>query len=84
MLACREGHKDVVKYLLEYSDSNIELNARDNDGRTAFKLACRAANKDVVKLLMEYAKIDIDIPEDLQGWFRFVDNFGCLDITQNL
>ena len=37
ILACTEGRKEVVKSLLELSDSkNIDLNARTNDGRTAF------------------------------------------------
>ena len=40
MLACFNGYKDIVKLILDHSDSkNIDLDARDDDGRTAFELA---------------------------------------------
>ena len=67
MYACRYGHKDVVKSLLDYSDSNIDLNARNNVGLTAFMFACRFEHKDVVQLLLEHQEVvDINIPESFQ------------------
>ena len=36
MVACQYGHKDVVQLLLDHSESNIDLNATTNSGRTAF------------------------------------------------
>ena len=40
MLACQNEHKDVVQLLLDNSE-RIDLNARDNFGRTALMYACR-------------------------------------------
>ena len=56
MKACFRGHKDVVKLLLDSSE-RIELNARNNDGKTAFMLACQYGGKDVVKLMLECSYI---------------------------
>ena len=38
-MACNFGHKDVVQLLLDHSDPNIELNAKDEDGTTALNYA---------------------------------------------
>ena len=53
MLACMNGHKDVVKLLLDQSE-RIELNARDHFETTAFMWACQYGNKNVVKLLLDH------------------------------
>ena len=39
IIACQNGHKDVVQLLLDHSE-RIEMNARSNNGKTAFMLAC--------------------------------------------
>ena len=46
IIACANGHKDVVKLLLNISHPNIELNARDNCGYTALMDACSIGHKD--------------------------------------
>ena len=55
MVACGNGHKDVVQLLLA-TEKNIDLNARCNGGCTAFMDACAMGHKDVVKLLKEHSK----------------------------
>ena len=60
MYACHNGHKDVVKMLLEYSEGNIDFNARTNCGRTAFIFACCRGHKDVVKMLLDHSEANID------------------------
>ena len=55
IVACYNGHKDVVKLLLDNSE-RIELNARVNDGWTAAMLACNNGHKDVVQLLLDQSK----------------------------
>ena len=50
---------------IDHSDSNIELNAINNEGSTAFMLACVNGHKYVAKLLQEHSKfIDTNIPEN--------------------
>ena len=51
MYACRYGHKEVVKLLLNYHNSGIEFNARDKNGKTALMLASIYGYKDVVELI---------------------------------
>ena len=57
MFACGNGHKDVVKLLLDHSE-RIELNATTAFGETAFMFACRYGRKDVVELLLHHSEID--------------------------
>ena len=61
MLACRRGHKEVVKLLLDHSN-RIELNVRCNDeGYTRCILACIKGRKNVVQLLLNHSKrIDLN------------------------
>ena len=47
MFACKNGHIDVVQLLLDHSDQNIDLNARNNVGRTAFMWASFNGHEDV-------------------------------------
>ena len=62
MIACENGHKDVVQLLLDNSERNIDFNARNNGGWTAFIIACTNGHKDVVKLLVLHSKTkEIDI-----------------------
>ena len=60
MLACQNGHKEVVKLLLDNLDRNIDLNARTNHGTTAFIWACQEGHKDVVQLLLKHSEINFD------------------------
>ena len=67
MFACKNGHIDVVQFLPDFSDQNIDLNARSNNGKTAFIWASFNGHEDVVKLLLEYSKVfDINIPKNFQ------------------
>ena len=49
MIACQNGYKAVAKLLLDLSDPNNDLNARNNIGWTALMQACNNGHKDVVK-----------------------------------
>ena len=60
MIACENGHKGVVKLLLEHSDI-IELNTSDIFGWTAFIYACTNGHTDVVKLLLDTIEMNIDL-----------------------
>ena len=68
MAACVNGHINVVKLLLHYSDGkNIDLNARQgwlDQGPTAIKLARQSGQGKIVKLLQIYSTVKyIDISE---------------------
>ena len=63
MLACYNGHRDVIKILIDHSQENIDFNARNDIRWTAFMYACNKGHKDVVKLLLNDAKMKcIQIP----------------------
>lgn len=49
--ACQMGHKDVVRVLLE--GGGVELNSRDEEGRTPFSYAAESGSENVVQLLLE-------------------------------
>ena len=56
MFACKYGHKDVVKLLLDYSGRDeIKFNMETLGKRTAFMLACQKGQLKVVELLLEYS-----------------------------
>ena len=64
MTACRFGRKDSVNFIL-VNRRKIDLNARDNSGRTGFMLAYSYGHKDVVELLRGYStSMNIDISID--------------------
>ena len=73
MWACKEGHKDVVKLLLDHSE-RIDLNARDNRGWTAFMQACYNGHKDVVQLLLEHSK---DVNTTIPDYFYIPQEIRC-------
>ena len=88
MYACKDGHKDVVQLLLELEHSalNVELNARSNDGSTAYMWACAKGRKDVVQLLLVHSsKIEL-YAQDVSGRTALMDacDNGHKDIVQLL
>ena len=48
-LFCRNGHKDVVRYLVSEADCNPCV--MDNDGQTPLHKACRWANGQTENIL---------------------------------
>ena len=55
MWACRYGLPDIVKLLLYHSYRNIDLNAANSIGMTAFILACCNRHKNVAQLFLEHS-----------------------------
>lgn len=53
MVACRKGHLDVVRVLLE-SDADVVNEIDEYDGMTALMWACSYGHLEVVELLLEY------------------------------
>ena len=72
--ACHNGHKDVVKLLRENSD--IEVNARDNEETTALMMACAEGHESIVQLLMDHSdnRIDVNARNDY-GYTAFM--YAC-------
>ena len=66
-MACENGHKDVVQVLLEQSKEQIDLNGRDNHGRTGFMRACDGVHTDVFKLLLDQSHRGIDLYAEWAG-----------------
>ena len=65
MMACKNGHKDVVKLLIDYSKVTIDLNERSNSGWTsgwtALMYACSGGHKSVVKILLDCSNGTVDL-----------------------
>ena len=85
MMACSNGHKDVVKLLLNHFE-RIEPNARSSHGWTAFMIACYKGHKDVVKLLLDHSdRIELNARTNV-GWTAFM--YACCngdkDVVQML
>ena len=55
--ACKEGHADVVKLLMENASTtmSIDLNAKSKSGNTGFHWACYYGQTSTVELLLNNA-----------------------------
>ena len=87
MLACRNGHKDVVQLLLNNSERNIDVNARNQWEETSLMYACRYGYKDVVQLLLDNSEKNIDMNARSNGGrtaFMFACSNGHKDVVQIL
>ena len=67
------------RMLQNSSNPRIEVNAKNNDGSTAFIIACKRGHKDIVELLLECSEIDgidvsgyKDLPQEMKG---FIDSY---------
>ena len=64
------NHYKMAKWMLEFAEEigTVDLNARDNRGRTPFQVACFHGNAEVVKLILDYSKdkrgIDLNAKDD--------------------
>ena len=66
----------LFKLLLDNSERNIDLNARNDEGWTAFITACKYGQKNIVQLLVEHSKTKgIDIDEIMLFIFNFSMDF---------
>ena len=57
MSAICNGHKSVVKVLLEHPD--IEVNEKRDDGRTALHYAALVDNVEVTRMLLKHKGLDL-------------------------
>jgi ankyrin repeat protein len=54
IVACREGHSGIVRFLLAHPSAAAALiNRRTNHGRTALWYACERGYRDIVRALLE-------------------------------
>ena len=86
-IACREGHLDMVKFLLGYAEMNnlkIDIDANVNH---AFIFTCGNGHLDVAKFLLEYAEMNnlkIDIDANGNHAFIFACGNGHLEMVKFL
>jgi ankyrin repeat protein len=53
-LTYKHGGRDLTRYLIEVGiDRKVELDVRDNEGKTPFHLAVASGNINIVRLLIE-------------------------------
>ena len=82
ILACTNGHIDVVRYLVELYQ-NININADDNesfilDCEIEYEAACEMGHLDVVRYFVEFINIDLD------DGFKLACSYGHMDIARYL
>lgn len=65
MVACEQGKLDCAKLLFS-GQAKIDVNAHDNENRTALMLACRRGNEDVAIWLVKKCKADT-LAVDIHG-----------------
>ena len=59
--ACREGHTEIVEYLVEKADDlGLDIQAVDVFKRTGLHWACKVGKIDVVKLLLNSKNVDLN------------------------
>ena len=61
MIVCQNGHEDIAQ--LYISSSDIDLNAIDKEGRTAFMFACYNGLKDLVQLFLS-KNIELNVQDN--------------------
>lgn len=67
LLACQNGHSEIVKLLLHYiiiTGKNLQdnIDARDKNGNTSLSFACQNHHKEIVKLLIENGANQSSLP----------------------
>ena len=76
MVACKNGHAEVVRALLSKKDINVNL--QNTKGQTAMHLACK--NRDaviLVRLIMAGVDADIDLSEEeSDNYFDAIFNYS--------
>ena len=54
MWACIKGHTTLVNFMINLSkEFDIDLNKRDDCGKTGFMFACENDQKEIVKMIIE-------------------------------
>ena len=86
-LACKEGHVDVVRQLLNHSD--IQVNLAGHDGRTPLHVACQMGDVDVVRQLLSHADIQVNLTHQGGGTPLYVavalcKTEGHVDVVRQL
>ena len=56
-MACQQGHKDIVKMLL---DKQADINIQSVEGYAPLRMACHQGHKDIVKMLLD-KQADVNI-----------------------
>jgi ankyrin repeat protein len=64
--ACMSGHLDMVRYLVETCQTNVE--AADVDGANAVHYACHGGHLAVLKYLVESCGADVEATNRRNGW----------------
>lgn len=65
MAACSSGNQSIVLALLKQeTGAPVDINAQDNDGKTALHCAILGDHAEVVKLLLNEAKLDVMTQDD--------------------
>lgn len=62
-MAAEAGRVDFVKFLLENTDKDIDINEQDDEGSTSLHIAAKKGHKDIVQLLLKNGA-DVTVKDD--------------------
>ena len=72
----QNGHEKVAKLLLE--DSKIDLNVKDDDGKSALILAARNGNHRSARILLQNSNINVNVHDEFgQTPLILAAKMGC-------
>jgi ankyrin repeat protein len=82
IIATRNGHKDILAFLLE---NGIDVNQQDKYGETALMWASQKGHKEIVQMLLQHENIEINTRQDNDGrtalmWASLCDKKEIVEI----
>ena len=82
-LACREGHLQIAKQLLDISDQPFQLVVeKDMEGATALHLACQKDQPEVIHFLLTNAASALEKKNDGMTPSHVAAQHGCLEVMK--
>jgi ankyrin repeat protein len=83
LLASFEGHLEIVQYLLQNGNANVDVKA--NDGWTALHFASNARHLEIVRYLLQNGNANVDAQEnDGRTALHYASDNGYLEMIQYL
>jgi len=85
VVAARYGQLSILKFLLNCSDSHLDINDQDKEGRTALSWAAANGDRAITQQLLSHSQCQPDLPsKGGQTPLTFAALFGHIDVVELL